>query len=95
MRANGPDEATSGIYYYYVTMAKALSVYGEPVIVDTKNASHDWRRELIAKLAAVQRPDGSFVGGKRWMEDNATISTAFAVLAAEDALKDLKERPGK
>jgi squalene-hopene/tetraprenyl-beta-curcumene cyclase len=95
MRANGPGEAISGIYYYYVTMAKALSVYGEPVIVDTKNASHDWRRELIAKLAAVQRPDGSFVGGKRWMEDNATISTAFAVLAAEDALKDLKERPGK
>jgi squalene-hopene/tetraprenyl-beta-curcumene cyclase len=95
MRANGPDEATSGIYYYYVTMAKALSVYGEPTIVDTKNVSHDWRKELLAKLAAVQRPDGSFVGGKRWMEDNATISTAFAVLAAEDALKDLKERPGK
>jgi squalene-hopene/tetraprenyl-beta-curcumene cyclase len=95
MRANGPDEATSGIYYYYATMARALSVYGEPTIVDTTSASHDWRKELLAKLATVQRADGSFVGGKRWMEDNATISTAFAVLAAEDALKDLKEHPAK
>lgn len=95
MRANGPEEATSGIYYYYVTLAKALSVYGEPTIVDTKNVSHDWRKELLAKLAAVQRADGSFVGGKRWMEDNATISTAFAVLAAEDAIKDLREHPAK
>ena len=75
--------------------AVTLSVYGEPIIVDTKNLSHDWRKELIAKLAAVQRADGSFVGGKRWMEDNATISTAFAVLAAEDAIKDLTEHPAK
>jgi squalene-hopene/tetraprenyl-beta-curcumene cyclase len=78
-----------------VTLARALSVYGEPTIVDTKNVSHDWRKELLTKLAAVQRADGSFVGGKRWMEDNATISTAFAVLAAEDAIKDLREHPAK
>jgi hypothetical protein len=40
-----------------------------------------------------QNADGSFTGTKRWMEDNATISTAFAVLALQDAIQDLKDRP--
>lgn len=56
---------------------------------------HDWRNELIAKLSQSQNPDGSFTGTKRWMEDNATISTAFAVLALQDAVRDLKDHPTK
>lgn len=93
MAENGPAEARSGIFYYYQTMAKALAVYGEPVITDKKGQKHDWRVELIAKLASVQNADGSFTGTKRWMEDNATISTAFAVLALQDAIEDLKKNP--
>jgi squalene-hopene/tetraprenyl-beta-curcumene cyclase len=95
MTANGPAEAKSGIYYYYHTFARGLSVYGEPVITDKKGVKHDWRVELINKLAATQNADGSFVGTKRWMEDNATISTAFAVLALQDAIADLKAHPAK
>jgi squalene-hopene/tetraprenyl-beta-curcumene cyclase len=95
MAANGPGEAKSGIYYYYNTFARGLSVYGEPVITDAKGAKHDWREDLIKKLAGVQQPDGSFVGTKRWMEDNATISTAFAALALQDAIADLKAHPAQ
>jgi squalene-hopene/tetraprenyl-beta-curcumene cyclase len=95
MAANGPQHARDGLFYYYQTLARALSVYGEPTVVDKKNARHDWRAELIAKLASLQKEDGSFTGTAKWMEDNATISTAFAVLAAQDALADLKERPAK
>jgi hypothetical protein len=50
---------------------------------------------LITKLSSIQNADGSFTGGKRWMEDNPTISTSFAVLALEDALQDLKDHPVK
>ncbi|HEY7118602.1 MAG TPA: prenyltransferase/squalene oxidase repeat-containing protein [Tepidisphaeraceae bacterium] len=95
MSANGAGEARSGIFYYYSTLAKALAVYGEPVITDKKGGTHDWRVELIAKLGSIQNPDGSFTGNKRWMEDNPTIATAFAVLALEDALQDLKDHPAR
>jgi squalene-hopene/tetraprenyl-beta-curcumene cyclase len=94
LKANGPDAARDGIFYYYHTLARALDVYDEPTITDTQGRRHDWRVELIDKLASIQRQDGSFAGTKRWMEDNPVISTAFAVLAAEEALKDLREHQG-
>jgi squalene-hopene/tetraprenyl-beta-curcumene cyclase len=86
MSANGPQAAKSGIYYYYHTLGKALSTYGEPAVVDSKGTSHDWRKELTEKLAAEQRPDGSFIGDRRWMEDNPVIATVLATLALEDAM---------
>jgi squalene-hopene/tetraprenyl-beta-curcumene cyclase len=95
LAANGPQNARDGIYYYYVTLARGLAAYGEPMVVDQKNVSHDWRAELIAKLASVQKADGSFVGERKWMEDNPVISTAFAALALQEALQDLKQRPAK
>ncbi len=95
MSANGPAAAKNGIFYYYSTFAKALAVYGEPVVTDKKGVKHDWRIELITKLGSIQNPDGSFTGTKQWMEDNSTISTSFAVLAIQDALQDLKDHPAK
>ena len=50
-----------GLYYNYHTMAKALRLYGEPILTDAKGISHDWYRELAEKLIAVQKPDG-FLG---------------------------------
>ena len=85
MGANGRGEAKAGIYYYYHTLARALKTYGEPSVTDAKGAGHDWRAELAAKLAAEQQPDGSFVGDRRWMEDNPVIATVMAVLALQDA----------
>jgi len=89
MKAAGADSAKDGIFYYYNTLAKALAVYGEPAITDKSGQSHDWRLELIAKLASIQKPDGSFVGEAKWMEDNPVIATALAVLAVESAVGDL------
>jgi squalene-hopene/tetraprenyl-beta-curcumene cyclase len=85
MSANGPQAAKAGIFYYYHTLARALTVYGAPAVVDAKGTSHDWRKELATKLAAEQRPDGSFTGDRRWMEDNPVIATVLATLALEDA----------
>ena len=95
MRYAGAEAAKAGIFYFYHTLARALSVYGEPVVTDATGKPHDWRAELIDALAAAQKPDGSFVGDRKWMEDNPVIATVLVTLAAQDALRDLKDLPAK
>jgi squalene-hopene/tetraprenyl-beta-curcumene cyclase len=92
MRAASADVAKQGLYYYYYVFAHALDAYDQPVITDAAGQKHDWRVELIAKLASLQREDGSWTGEKRWMEDNPVLTTAYVVLALEAAQKDLAER---
>jgi hypothetical protein len=70
-----------------------LNEYDQPVITDPQGEQHDWRVELIDKLAALQQPDGSWAGDKRWMEDNAVLATAYVVLALQEAQADLKQHP--
>ena len=93
MEALGPENAQGGLYYYFYTMARALGAYGQPVIVDPQGGRHDWRLALIRKLATLQRPDGSFVGQRKWMEDNPVLVTAYTVMVLETAKKDLAEKP--
>ena len=62
-------------------------------MTDAKGNKHDWRMELIEHLAKEQQSDGHFTGQQRWMESRPNLSTAFAVLAAEEAQADLKEHP--
>ena len=95
MRANSPDLAQNGMYYYYLTLARALNAYNQPIIVDPQGNKHDWRVELINKLESLQKQSGSFSGEKRWMEDNPNLITAFVVLALQEAMGDLKEHPAK
>ena len=95
MEALGPENAQGGLYYYFYTMARALSAYGQPVIVDPQGNRHDWRMALIRKAATLQRPDGSFVGQRKWMEDNPVLVTAYTVMVLEEAKKDLTARPQK
>jgi len=87
MKLNDPKTAQYGMYYYYYTLSRALNAYGQPTIIDPQGKSHDWRTELIDKLASLQRPDGSFIGDKRWMEDNPVLATAYAVQSIQEARK--------
>jgi squalene-hopene/tetraprenyl-beta-curcumene cyclase len=93
MSASGPENAQGGLFYYFYTMARALNVYGQPVIVDPQGHKHDWRVELIQKLATLQKDDGSFVGQPKWMESNPVLVTAYTVIALETAKNDLKQHP--
>ncbi|MGA2499655.1 MAG: prenyltransferase/squalene oxidase repeat-containing protein [Tepidisphaeraceae bacterium] len=95
MSGMGQDAARAGIFYYYNTLGRSLSAYGQTTVTDSKKAAHDWRVELIDKVAASQKLDGSFAGDPRWMEDNPVIATTLAVLAVQDAIRDLQERPTK
>ncbi|MGD0092325.1 MAG: prenyltransferase/squalene oxidase repeat-containing protein [Planctomycetota bacterium] len=70
-----------GLYYYLLTLAKALAAYGEPEIVTADGVKHVWAKELSAKLISLQSPDGSWKNSQsdRWMEDDSVMVTCFAV----------------
>ena len=88
-----PKGGDDGLFYYYHTLARALHAYGEPIITDSKGVKHDWRVELIEKLTTQQQPDGHWTGLQKWMENKPTLSTAYAILAIQEAQADLKEHP--
>ena len=72
-----------GLYYYFLTQARALAAWGEPML-ETPAGPVDWRAALRAKLLAEQRPDGSWANVEpRWMESDPALATAFAVLALQ------------
>jgi len=85
----------TGIFYYCLTAARALTAYGEPIVVDAQGNKHDWRVELSARLITKQNADGSWTGEKQWMESDPLIATSLALLAVEDAKADLKAHPAK
>jgi squalene-hopene/tetraprenyl-beta-curcumene cyclase len=95
MSFNGPEAAKGGLFYYYMTMARALHAYGEPMIADANGNQHDWRIDLTTKLASLQAADGSFKGDRKWMEDNAVLATSYVALALEEIRADLKDHPAK
>jgi squalene-hopene/tetraprenyl-beta-curcumene cyclase len=91
MQARG--DAQAGVFYYYNVFARSMAAYGEPIITDKQGTPHDWRKELIAKLASIQKPDGSFEGTNQWMENDPMIATCLATAALQEALQDLKANP--
>jgi squalene-hopene/tetraprenyl-beta-curcumene cyclase len=77
-----PGLGQAGLYYYYHTFAKALSLLGRDRIEDAAGTSHDWRAELVAALAKRQNPDGSWVNpADRFMEGDPNLVTAYGLLA--------------
>ncbi len=77
-----PGLAQQGLYYYYHTFAKTMSVLETPTITDAAGMSHDWRAELVAALAKRQQPDGSWVNSAdRFMEGDPNLVTAYSLLA--------------
>jgi squalene-hopene/tetraprenyl-beta-curcumene cyclase len=79
---SNPGMGDAGLYYYYHTFAKALTALGQDEFKDDKGEVHNWRRELIAALAARQQKDGSWVNANaRWLEEDANLVTGYALLA--------------
>ena len=77
-----PGQGQVGLYYYYVTFAKAMAALGEDPFVDAKGAKHDWRQELFDELKGKQKANGSWANENRAFLENAPeLATAFAVLA--------------
>lgn len=93
--ATDPSNARYGLYYYYMTLARTLDAYNQPIITDANGKSHDWRVELINKIAELQLADGSWNGDAKWQENNPVLVTSYCLIALEYTLKDLSENPIK
>lgn len=79
---DNPGLGKQGLYYYYHTFAKTLSVLGINELKDADGKSHRWRTELISTLAQQQKSNGSWINeADRWYEGDPNLVTAYALLA--------------
>lgn len=77
-----PGQGQAGLFYYYVTFAKAMGALGEDPFVDAKGTKHDWRQELFDALKKKQKADGSWANENRAFLENAPeLATSFALMA--------------
>ena len=79
----------------YLDMVDDPSHVKKLTVPQLSNLAEEIRHELITKLAASQHEDGSWSGNKRWMESNRVLVTAYAVLALQEAQRDLQAHSPK
>lgn len=84
--AENPGMGLQGLYYYYATIPKALDAMETHAVTDSLGIEHNWRKELIEKLADKQRDDGSWVNTNgRWWEDQPVLVTTYSILSLIEA----------
>lgn len=84
-----PHMGTDGLYYYFVTFARAMDAFGEEEIVTDAGERRRWADDLIDRLSELQNEDGSFRSvDDRWMENDPVLITAYSLLALQHAVKD-------
>lgn len=77
-----PGVGQQGLYYYYHTMAKALTLYGKDSIQLSSGKAVDWRKELSVRLVQNQREDGSWINPTaRWWENDPVLVSAYALIS--------------
>jgi squalene-hopene/tetraprenyl-beta-curcumene cyclase len=82
--AENPGMGQEGLYYYYHTMAKALSAAGIDTLTLKDGTKVNWRQDLAKRLLNLQNADGSWVNQSgRWMERDPTLATAYGVITLE------------
>jgi len=76
-----PGMGLQGLYFYYHTMAKGLTVAGVDRLRMANGKDVDWRQELLMMLLQRQGVDGSWVNEHpRWWENDPVLVTAYATL---------------
>jgi squalene-hopene/tetraprenyl-beta-curcumene cyclase len=89
---NPGGAGTQGYYYYVNAFAKAFTASGMRELTLADGSQARWADDLAKYLLTQQKPDGSFVNpDKRWMEDDAVLSTAYALDALNLCLAALKQ----
>ncbi len=85
-----PGMNQQGLYYYYHTLAKALTVYGKDDLKTADGKKIDWRKDLTIKLVEQQKGDGFWVNNSgRWWENDPILVTAYALIALNMITSDI------
>ena len=79
-----PGMGSQGLYYYYDILARALAAAEVERLVSADGKSIEWKRELSARLVALQKADGSWANdNNRFWEADPVLCTSFAMIALE------------
>jgi squalene-hopene/tetraprenyl-beta-curcumene cyclase len=79
-----PGMGQEGLFYYYHTMAKALSAYGVDELILSNGKKINWRKDLALKLLNLQKADGMWINENgRWWERDPNLVTAYAVIVLD------------
>ncbi len=77
-----PGLGAQGLYYYYHTLSKALSLAQIDFIKTKDGKLIDWRADITQKLLNLQKGDGSWVNSEgRWMESDSVLTTSYILMA--------------
>lgn len=78
-----PGLGADGQFYYYHTMAKALSAAKLDQLTLKDGKKVEWRNELVKKLLNTQQGDGSWANAKagRWMESDPVLVTSYSLMS--------------
>lgn len=77
-----PGMGAKGLYYYYQTMSKALSIAKIDFIKTKDGKLIDWRSDITQKLLSLQKGDGSWSNAEaRWMEGDSVLTTTYILMA--------------
>jgi len=91
VRADDPNADQQGLYYYYHSFAKCLSVLGEDT-VETEDGPRRWARDLFDALHARVKEGGSFRNeNSRWWEQDPVLCTTYVLNAMNYAIPFLGE----
>ena len=73
-----------GLFYYYHTMSKALSLAGIDQLKGSSGTPKDWKTELTVALLDLQNNEGFWVNESgRWWEKDPVLVSCYAMLALE------------
>lgn len=75
-----PGIGQTGLYYYYWTYARAMTLYGEPL--------GNWYNGFLSAISERQLEDGSWINSESdwWWENVPEVATLYAVNALESAI---------
>lgn len=78
------DWGTNSLYYYFLSMSKALSMARTSTLNSIHLGVRDWYLDLYQKLKNAQYPDGRWVSDNNYVwENNPDLATSWALLALQ------------
>jgi squalene-hopene/tetraprenyl-beta-curcumene cyclase len=79
-----PGMGQQGLFFYFHTMAKALSIAQVDTLQTADGKRHNWRDELTLRLLNLQKADGSWNNDNgRWWEKDPVLVTSYCVISLE------------
>lgn len=79
-----PGMGEQGLFYYYHTMAKALTAAGIERLDRADGTSINWKNDLAARLIGLQQSQGFWKNeNARWKENDPVLTTSYALIALE------------